>query len=335
MRATKIYTGWQWLASHFPGERFEKFAARVSKRLVRARNRVYLVTVGPLSVTSLENGQTNSDESSGTRSRDTLPISTSPEPSLHHARTLSISTVRTPVAMTPGTPSIDEHQAFASIDEKIMSEKDRQNSRDLSVANAVSVAAAPPGSKFKALANKVIHINRSIPFGQAGGNSSPTPSEPNSPLSPHTPHFGHHHHPSHHHRRHESFEKPQRRPSRLATIVPALRALTTTQYLTEHTALVRHLQFSPNGEFFATCSWDQTAIIWKVGQPFTIHRKLAHAKGFVGQVAWSRDGKYLLTKMTRGVKVWVTEVSVFLFTLIFSIYLIPSIVVDRSVPKDH
>lgn len=47
----------------------------------------------------------------------------------------------------------------------------------------------------------------------------------------------------------------------------------------------------------ATCSWDRTTIIWKVGNSFEVHHKLAHAKNFVGQVAWSPNGKYLLTKV--------------------------------------
>ncbi|KAF8317735.1 WD40 repeat-like protein [Clavulina sp. PMI_390] len=103
--------------------------------------------------------------------------------------------------------------------------------------------------------------------------------------------------------------------SRWFSIVPSLRSLQTRETLNEHTALVRDLQFSPDGQFFATGSWDRTAIIWKVGPPFTLHRKLAHAMGFVGQVAWSPNGKYLLTKMTRGIKVWATETGVCMNTI--------------------
>jgi len=40
--------------------------------------------------------------------------------------------------------------------------------------------------------------------------------------------------------------------SRVATLVPKLRGLTLTQDLDAHQALVRHLQFSPNGKFLAT-----------------------------------------------------------------------------------
>ena len=40
--------------------------------------------------------------------------------------------------------------------------------------------------------------------------------------------------------------------SRVAGLVPKLRGLTLTQDLDAHQALVRHLQFSPNGKFLAT-----------------------------------------------------------------------------------
>ena len=40
--------------------------------------------------------------------------------------------------------------------------------------------------------------------------------------------------------------------SRVAALVPRLKSLETTQDLAAHQALVRHLQFSPNGNFLAT-----------------------------------------------------------------------------------
>ncbi|TCD66908.1 hypothetical protein EIP91_000747 [Steccherinum ochraceum] len=95
--------------------------------------------------------------------------------------------------------------------------------------------------------------------------------------------------------------------SRVAALVPKLRALETTQDLAAHSALVRHLQFSPNGKFLATSSWDRTSVIFRVGVPFTSHRVLAHPQGFVGQVAWSPSGNTLLTKLGRGVKLWTEE----------------------------
>lgn len=42
------------------------------------------------------------------------------------------------------------------------------------------------------------------------------------------------------------------RSSRVASLVPKLRGMETTQDLAAHSALVRHLQFSPDGKFLAT-----------------------------------------------------------------------------------
>ncbi|KAF5368873.1 hypothetical protein D9758_002838 [Tetrapyrgos nigripes] len=92
--------------------------------------------------------------------------------------------------------------------------------------------------------------------------------------------------------------------SRVAALVPKLKCLEATQDLAAHQALVRHLQFSPDGKFLATSSWDRTSVIFRVGDPFVSHRILAHAKGFVGQVAWAPDGNTLLTKLVRGIKIW-------------------------------
>lgn len=100
------------------------------------------------------------------------------------------------------------------------------------------------------------------------------------------------------------------RTTRLAGLIPKLKALKPIQELIEHGGLVRHLQFSPDGEWLATCSWDRTVIIWKVEATLTLHQVLAHpGAGLLSQVAWSPDGKYLLTRTFRHVKVWAAEVS--------------------------
>ena len=44
--------------------------------------------------------------------------------------------------------------------------------------------------------------------------------------------------------------------SRVAALVPRLKSLETTQDLAAHSALVRHLQFSPNGKFLATSRYE-------------------------------------------------------------------------------
>ncbi|EEB94997.1 hypothetical protein MPER_06102 [Moniliophthora perniciosa FA553] len=100
--------------------------------------------------------------------------------------------------------------------------------------------------------------------------------------------------------------------SRVSALVPKLTCLEATQDLAAHQALVRHLQFSPDGKFLATSSWDRTSLIFRVGQkpgepPLTSHRILAHAKGFVGQVAWSPNSDLLLTKLVGGIKVWTQD----------------------------
>ncbi|RDB27816.1 hypothetical protein Hypma_002286 [Hypsizygus marmoreus] len=95
--------------------------------------------------------------------------------------------------------------------------------------------------------------------------------------------------------------------SRVAALQPKLRQLEATQDLAAHSALVRHLQFSPDGKYLATSSWDRTSVVFRVGDPFVSHRILAHAQGFVGQVAWSPTGNMLLTKLARGIKVWTAE----------------------------
>lgn len=46
---------------------------------------------------------------------------------------------------------------------------------------------------------------------------------------------------------------PNARVLRVASLVPALKSLQPSQLFQPHTALVRHLQFSPNGELLATC----------------------------------------------------------------------------------
>ncbi|KAG8690095.1 hypothetical protein FRC08_010673, partial [Ceratobasidium sp. 394] len=112
------------------------------------------------------------------------------------------------------------------------------------------------------------------------------------------------------HRRDSS--EQQLNPTRMQGLVPMLRTLRCSQMLGEHVALVKHLQFSPDGQFLATCSWDKTALIWKVGSGvndgFEVLHKLVHTSrigGFVGQVAWSpTTGDQLLTKQLKAVKVW-------------------------------
>ncbi|KAG2046627.1 WD40 repeat-like protein [Suillus hirtellus] len=97
------------------------------------------------------------------------------------------------------------------------------------------------------------------------------------------------------------------RGQRVSTLIPKLRTLEPIQDLSIHTALVRHLQFSPNGKYLATSSWDRSSIIFRVGESFSTQAVLVHVRGFIGQVAWSATGTILLTRLTRGIKVWTED----------------------------
>ncbi|QRV75851.1 WD repeat protein [Ceratobasidium sp. AG-Ba] len=96
--------------------------------------------------------------------------------------------------------------------------------------------------------------------------------------------------------------------ARIRELQPGLENLKITQFLNDHMALVKHMQFSPNGDYLATCSWDRTAIIWEINDSHVkMHLKLYHpvaTGGFVNQVAWSADGTNLLTRTQKGLKIW-------------------------------
>src|SRR5258708_54570 len=94
-----------------------------------------------------------------------------------------------------------------------------------------------------------------------------------------------------------------------------------------HTAILRDVQFSPDGIFrrllsylrssrsqcqsllVASCAWDKTAVIWKFdSSKFTAHQKLAYPGESPGQVQWTPNGKYLRVKSAHGIKLWEREV---------------------------
>ncbi|KAJ7576057.1 hypothetical protein C8J56DRAFT_900238 [Mycena floridula] len=87
-----------------------------------------------------------------------------------------------------------------------------------------------------------------------------------------------------------------------------LRCLQPVQDIPAHQALVRRLQFSADGKFLATSSWDRTCLIFRVEKTgCELHRVLAHARGFAGQVAWSPSGNILLIKVVKGIKIWTKD----------------------------
>ncbi|KAI0250713.1 WD40-repeat-containing domain protein [Lactifluus subvellereus] len=93
------------------------------------------------------------------------------------------------------------------------------------------------------------------------------------------------------------------RSSRVARLAPKLRDFAPTQEFAAHQALVRHLQFSPKGNFLATSSWDNTSAIFRTGDPFSPHRTLGHSSYLIDYHR-SPSGSLLLTKLARSIKLW-------------------------------
>jgi hypothetical protein len=106
-------------------------------------------------------------------------------------------------------------------------------------------------------------------------------------------------------------------PSRISELRPSLKKLQVADTIWDHTALVKHLQFSPDGKVLATCGWDGTARLFNVPTAagagigrrnvMAIAGKSLGAVKFWEQAAWSPDGRWLLTKWKDGVQIW-TEV---------------------------
>lgn len=73
-----------------------------------------------------------------------------------------------------------------------------------------------------------------------------------------------------------------------------------------HQALVRHLQFSPNGKFLATAGWDKKSVLFRVARSgeLTAHRVLFNGRGLIAQVAWSPNGQAILVRLPRALRVW-------------------------------
>ncbi|CAE6438103.1 unnamed protein product [Rhizoctonia solani] len=112
----------------------------------------------------------------------------------------------------------------------------------------------------------------------------------------------------------EALLQRQVTPVRIKLVVPKLRTLCSAQLLSEHIAQVRHLRFSPNGQYLATCSWDRVTCIWKVGDGVSaagkceVMRQLVHTGNSevvdIGQVSWSPTGENLLTKHRESIRIW-------------------------------
>ncbi|CAE6356848.1 unnamed protein product [Rhizoctonia solani] len=162
-----------------------------------------------------------------------------------------------------------------------------------------SINIHTPNARFKAVVKRVINMLKITPHPWPGHWANFSPPIDLMPSS--------------------SRDPMQNRliPQRIRTYVPMLRTLHPAQLLNEHLGLVKHLQFSPTGQFLATCSWDRTALIWKVGPGPVMEVELMHALvrddqigGLVNQVAWSPSGDQLLTKQRRCIRLWIPKTRV-------------------------
>ncbi|GJE84631.1 WD40 repeat-like protein [Phanerochaete sordida] len=97
---------------------------------------------------------------------------------------------------------------------------------------------------------------------------------------------------------------------RAASVTAHLARMTISQKLETdhaHDALVRFLQFSQDGKYLATSSWDKKSFILDVTTAELSHeRSLDHSSGFgfVHQIEWSAQGDYLLMRHNKSISAW-------------------------------
>jgi WD40 repeat protein len=65
--------------------------------------------------------------------------------------------------------------------------------------------------------------------------------------------------------RRKTVDLPISARSKLSFMTSKLADLGVKYDLSPHSALVRHMQFSPDGKFLATAGWDKTSVIFRVG----------------------------------------------------------------------
>ncbi|KAF8339885.1 quinon protein alcohol dehydrogenase-like superfamily [Cantharellus anzutake] len=91
----------------------------------------------------------------------------------------------------------------------------------------------------------------------------------------------------------------------LASIGPALKSLSLSHTMKEHAATIQDIKFSPDGDFLATCSWDQTAIVWRIGTLMQLHRMLQfQGANYPSRLAWASNNELLAVKLAKGYVIW-------------------------------
>jgi WD repeat-containing protein 26 len=241
-----------------PGMNMVKGSYKHGRKAVRRAGR-QLSRVSSLSA-SIRSIQTGGSEDTDLE-EGVLPFSHFPEPiSTGRARSATLtspisafSDVKTPTSPVPADISSEKVDADSNADGNHTTEtKARFTSavRSVMMLQSASLGSGPLGA-----------------FAPRRKRTTSSTITDESPITP---------------RRKGTIEIPAIRGSRVASLTPKLKSLETTQDLAAHQALVRHLQFSPNGKFLATsrcvrckssifvlirvpCSWDKTSVIFEVG----------------------------------------------------------------------
>lgn len=74
----------------------------------------------------------------------------------------------------------------------------------------------------------------------------------------------------------------------------------TTKILKGHTSYITCLAWSPNGNFLASGSWDNTVRVWNIATGGCMHKLEGHT-ALIAEIAWSPDGEKIATA-SRGIE---------------------------------
>ncbi|KAG9123055.1 hypothetical protein FRC07_000300 [Ceratobasidium sp. 392] len=100
-------------------------------------------------------------------------------------------------------------------------------------------------------------------------------------------------------------------PSHTQKVTAMLRSIRYSRIPRIHEGSVKQLQFSPDGQHLAICSWDGAVFIWRLGLGDQGGREILHVLlhqsrmgGPAKQVEWSPRGVLLLTKQPKSMQLW-------------------------------